>query len=110
MHRVAGGLSDLGRHMVCVGLPLLLATIGVAAGAAFGQAPPVGEVPPLTSPGLAAGEVPSWVLAALSTGGFGVLLQLVRSGGIPLRHTVEFADRDRELLRDVRDILRDRRP
>lgn len=90
----------IGQHALCIGLPLALALVGVAAAAAFAQAPT--DAP---APAAAASDIPQWVLAMLSTGGFGLLLQLVRAGGIPLRHTVELADRDRELLRDLRDHL-----
>ena len=90
----------IGQHALCIGLPLTLALVGAAA-AAFAQAPPDAPVPVAA----VSSDIPEWVLAMLSTGGFGVLLQLLRSGGLPLRHTVELADRDRDLLRDLRDHL-----
>lgn len=88
----------IGQHALCIGLPLALALVGVAA-AAFAQAP--ADTP--VAAAAVSSDVPEWVLAMISTGGFGVMLQLIRAGGIPLRHTVELADRDRDLLRDLRD-------
>lgn len=79
----------------------MLAAMGAAAAVAFGQtAPAEPAAAPVALPPPVVQDLPAWVMTALSTGTLGLLL---RTGGIPLRHTVELAERDRDLLRDLRD-------
>lgn len=87
----------MSRHY-CVTFPLLLVAFGVAFSSAFAQDAPVGASDSIRV------VIPQYVLTSLATGAFGWLL---RSGGIPLRVTVALEERDRDIIRDVRDLLRE---
>ena len=79
--------------------PVLLVLAGVGM-AAWAQ-----DVGPMQAEGDALSiNIPQYVLTTLATGSFG---WLIRSGGLPLRVTVTLDDRDRDLLRDLRDLIRE---
>lgn len=86
---------------LALGAPLVLAVLGAVAGYAWAQdptsvVPPGGGLPAMT------GDLPSWVIAVVSTGG---VWQLLKGGGLAM--TISLSERDRDLIRDLpRDFSR----
>jgi hypothetical protein len=85
------------KHLQCFAFPLVLVSLGVVAAYAFAQSPASPEAAPIVP-----NDIPQWVQTLLGTGG---LAWLVRAGGLPLQVTIALGDRDRDLLRDIRDTL-----